>query len=500
MAWFKNLNLVILGGGTAGWLSALFVKHRYPSIEITVVEDPKKPPIIAGESGGWALSQIYDRIGIVFDDWAKTVGATPKLGGKFVGWSGKDSVFWHSLITPHYYSQWSKRFSSIEERYYFLRMLIGMGIEISDVVPSGRLLKNNQVPFDNYGAVVDRIFPMWHFDSRANAAYLKEKGIERGINLVEGTYVSSTKDELGKIKEIILENNQKLPATWFFDCSGFARLLLEKEMNAEVLDQSAYFPACAVLPWWDKPVFSTATLATTMEAGWTWQIGLKERTGQGYLYDPTYLTQDQALDEIRNKFGQHIEPVASLQFKPLIMKQSQVKNVIGIGLSTGFMEPLEANGTGIIVDQLLSLVNNWNPLEYNSVNEKHFNDSVLESYMGIRDFLSLHYRGNGNGSKFWKEQSNTNKIPDTLKERLAEFERFYATGKMDFAKYLNGFSIESWLTVIQGLGLIDNKTISVGDRHQLIDNYYKETVEPFGHIYGRCIKIEKWIEKTSNTV
>jgi tryptophan halogenase len=269
-------------------------------------------------------------------------------------------------------------------------------------------------------------------------------------------------------------------------------------MKAEVIDQSAYFPACAVLPWWDKPVYSTATLATTMNAGWTWQIGLKERTGQGYLYDPNYLTKDQALDEIRNKFGQHVEPVASLQFTPSIMKQSQVKNVIGIGLSTGFMEPLEANGTGIIVDQLLALLDNWSPVEYNALNEKHFNENVLEKYLGIRDFLSLHYRGKGNESNFWKEQADPNRVPETLKEKLSEFERFYATGKMDFAKYLNGFSIESWLTVIQGIGIIDSKAISVGDKHHFIDNYYKETVKPFDHIYRRCIKIEKWIDKTSN--
>lgn len=494
----NSVSAVILGGGTAGWLAALFVKHYWPSIDLTVVEDPTKPPIIAGESGGFALSQMYDTIGIPFNDWAKAVGATPKLGGKFVGWNGKDSVFWHSLITHHYYNAWGKRFPSLEERYYFLRMLVGMDVEIADVVPTGHLLKNNKVPFDDYGSIVEKIFPMWHFDSRANAAYLKEKGLQRGITLVEGTYIASEKDNLGKIKSIKLSNDITLPATWFFDCSGFARLLLEKEMNATSVDQSAYFPACAVLPWWDKPCYNTATLATTMDAGWTWKIGLKERTGQGYLYDPNHLTKDQALDEIRNKFGKHIEPVANLQFTPSIMKQSQLKNVIGVGLSTGFMEPLEANGTGIIVDQLLTLLQTWNPTQYNKLNEDQFNSSVYHQYLGIRDFLSLHYRGKGNGSQFWKEQSNPNNVPDTLQERLLEFERFFATGHMDYTKYLNGFSFESWITVIQGMSLCNSKAISVGDKHQLIDNYYKETVEPFDHIYRRCIKIEKWIEKTSN--
>ena len=491
-----NIPVVVLGGGTAGWLTALYTKALYPNLSVTVVEDPGKPPIIAGESGGFALSMIYDRLGIEFAHWGASVGATPKLGGKFIGWNGKDSVFYHSLITPHYTKAWSKDFDSYEERYYFLKQLIGMGINICDTVPTAHMLKNNLVPFDDYGAVVDHIYPMWHFDSRANADYLKQYGLKKGIELVEGKYVGAVKNTKGNISKILLEDGRELSAQWFFDCSGFARLLLEKEMRGEVLDQSQYFPACAVLPWWSDTELNTATIATTMNAGWSWKIGLRHRTGQGYLYDPNHLTEDQALQEIEQKFGP-VEPVARLKFTPSIHKESQIGNVFGIGLSTGFMEPLEANGTGIIVDQLLALEHNWNPNFVYEDCRAAFNKEVLDKYLSIRDFLSLHYRAKGYETDFWKEQADPNRVPDSLKQRLEEFEEYYKTGRFDFEKYQEGFSLESWLTVIQGLDLIDTKLISVGDKGPFIDNYYKETIKPYNKIYNRCIGIDKWINNTT---
>ena len=494
----KNSTVTILGGGTAGWLTALFVKEHWQSVEVTVVEDPDRPPIIAGESGGVALTYIYDRVGICPEDWVKKVNATPKLGGTFHNWNGKNSVFYHSLITD-YTRVWEKDFPSIEERYYYLRALIGAGIPVADVTPTGKIMKENKVPFYKDMSSFQNVSPMWHFDSRANADYLKQVGITKGITLVEGKYVCSIKDSNNNIQKILLANNVELETDWYFDCSGFARLLLEKEMNVQQDILTDYFPANAVMPWWGEPCFNSSTLATTMDAGWTWQIGLAHRTGQGYLYDPNVLTQDQALDEIHQKFGSHIEPIAHLKFTPAIFKESMKNNVIGIGLSTGFMEPLEANGTGIIVDALLSLQKTWNPYEQNTVNEKLFNELVYNSYNGIKDFLSLHYRGKGNESEFWKEQTNPSRIPDSLKERLEEWEIFYRTGYINFEKYQNGFSLESWLTVIQGLDLIDSSLINLEQMNPFILDYYDREKLLSISEQEACLGIEEWCNIIQNT-
>jgi tryptophan halogenase len=488
---FKPATVTILGGGTAGWLVALYITKHWPSLDVTVLEDPSKPPIIAGESGGNALTVIYDQIGVNIKDWVHSVNATPKLGGTFYGWNGKDSVFYHSLITE-YTKCWSQDFPSIEERYYYLRGLIGANIPIADAVPTGRIMKENKIPFYKDLSLFQNTRPMWHFDSRENADYLKNFAIDEGIKLVEGQYTHSTKNNNGELKSIHLSDGRELESDWYFDCSGFARLLLEKEMNVEKDILTDYFPASAVLPWWDEPCLNSSTVATTMDAGWTWKIGLTHRTGQGYLYDPNVLTDDQALAEIHKKFGNHIEPVARLKFTPTIFKQSMRKNVIGIGLSTGFMEPLEANGTGVIVDALLALKETWNPFDKVKTREDEFNKKVYHAYNVIKDFLSLHYRGKGNGSDFWKEQSNPIHTPDSLKERLEEWEVFYRTGKIDLNHYMNQFSIESWLTVIQGLDIIDSSLINLEEIKPFILDYYEREKELSKVEQDACLGIEEW--------
>lgn len=485
----KAKSIVILGGGTAGWLTALFIKNRWKDAIVSVIEDPSKPPIIAGESGGYALTLMFDRIGIDTQDWAKNVNATPKLGGIFHGWNGKDSVFYHSLVTS-YTSYWSKLFPSIEEQYFYLRALIGLNINIVDISVTGDFVKNNKVPYDAELNIVNNTSHMWHFDSRANANYLKKLGIIRGIKLIEDQYQTLIRNNNGSVRILKLKN-QSVAADWFFDCSGFARLLLKKELGVDIDDQSSYFPANAVLPWWSDTELNTGTVATTMDAGWTWKIGLTHRTGQGYLYDPDILTKDQALDEIHRKFGSHIEPVASLTFTPCILKESWKHNVIGIGLSTGFMEPLEANGTGAIVDALLALELNWSP-ECTSSNQLEFNNTIYASYTNIKDFLSLHYRGRGLNTKFWREQKDPLRVPDTLKERLDGWTEFYKTGKINLSKYQQQYSIESWATVIQGLNLIDPALINVGEIGPYIHNYYTKEKIMQNRIQERCIGIQEW--------
>ena len=478
---------VVLGGGTAGWLTALYVKVTYPFMDVTVVEDPEKPPIIAGESGGRLLNFVYEKLGIDIKDWADAVEATPKLGGKFYGWNGSNSHFNHAIIHD-YKTEWSKKFPTKEEGLLYLRGILGLRINLTDCFVSGKLLEDNKLLLNE-----DIFSSMWHFDSRANASYLKNIAQLRNINLIEGRYIGCNKKTDGCIESLRLEDGRVITGDWFFDCSGFARLLLEKELNVESVDYSQYFPARAVLPWWDNPCFDCGTVATTMDAGWTWKIGLKHRTGQGYLYNPDILSKDQALDEIHQKFGSHIEPVASLQFTPSVLKQFWKKNVIGIGLSTGFMEPLEANGTGIIIDALYSLDRCWLP-HGNEFNSDQFNAETWNSYDNIKDFLALHYRGKGRETEFWKSMNqDTSSIPSSLTERIENWKEFYQTGNMKNLHYYNSqYSLESWATVIQGLDLIDPSLIQLGRISEYILEYYHKEKRLQELKYNDCIGIKEW--------
>lgn len=490
----SNTSAVILGGGTAGWLTALYISKTWPGLNVTVIEDPSKPPIIAGESGGYYLVMLYELLGINFREWAIATGATPKVGGKFIGWNGKDHVFWHSLISPYAYL-WGMRFPNDKTRYFYLRALLGLNIPVADILASGEILKNNKVPFDNNLILNQEIKSMWHFDSRANADYLKQIGLAQGIDLVEGTYQNCVKIN-DNIECLKFEDGRTLHADWFFDCSGFARLLLDKEYNIEKIDYTENFPARSVIAWWDKPDYSSATIATTMNAGWSWKIGLRERTGQGYLYDPNILSKDQALEEIHTKFGQHVEPVASLTFVPALLKENAKNNVIGIGLSTGFMEPLEANGTAVIANALTVLGEIWNPFIKRQEFIEEFNKKMWNFNEAIKDFLLLHYRGHGLETEFWKDQrTNKIRVPDSLKDKLDKWEEFYRTGKINPNEYTGHYNFESWATVIQALNLVDYKLIKTGDVNNLVYDYYLKEKMMHKTAQESAIGIEEWIKR-----
>lgn len=490
-------NIIVLGGGTAGWLTAMTLSKLWPGTVVTVIEDPAKPPIIAGESGGMAIATIFKLLDIDIVEWENTVNATPKLGGIFYNWNGEGSVFHHALV-HNYTDSWSKNFNSHEEQMFYLRTLIKNNIELCDVFTAGDFIKNNKVPFDNN---LKPLHPsMHHFDSRATAAYLKKIGLSRGITLVEASFTHCDKDENGNLTTMHFNNHPSLSADWFFDCSGFARLLLEKECNISNTDYSEIFPARAVVAWWDDSDLYSSTIATAMDAGWSWKIGLMHRSGQGYLYDPDILTEDQALAEVHKKFGNHIEPVAKLKFTPSILDEFWYKNVIGIGLSTGFLEPLEANGTGVIVDSLIALQMSFNPYDRNFNNRSQFNNAVHRSYQTIKDFLSLHYRGKGLDTEFWKEQqSNPNRIPDSLRARLHDFEYFYRTNNIEYIQYMSQYGIESWLTVIQALDIIDPGIIDIKDGvDSLVLKHFKKEKQIQRNIQNKSIRIEEWKELIKN--
>jgi tryptophan halogenase len=295
---------------------------------------------------------------------------------------------------------------------------------------------------------------------------------------------------------LVLDNEKEVSCDWLFDCSGFARLLLEKFYKINKKDYSRYFPARAVIAWWDKTTPCSSTIATAMDAGWSWKINLKHRSGQGYLYDPDILSKDLALKEIKLKFGEYIEPVAALEFVPCILEKFQQNNVIGIGLSTGFLEPLEANGVGIIIDALEHLRALWNPALSVEDFPKSYNKIISESYEAIVDFLTLHYRGKGLETEFWKNhQIDNNRKPQTLLTRIDEINYFLRTGRIDLEKFDRQYSLESWLTVGIALGIFDITEIPNDNTSDFVLQYYYEEKKLHNNICKNYIGIEEWFTK-----
>ena len=227
-----NSNTVILGGGVAGWLTALLIKKTRPSMNITVVEDPNKPPIIAGESGTTTFVDMLKYLDIDFNDFVAKANATPKLGGRFKDWSGVGSEFIHCLQTDYapWLDGWSDnpnasisnmklgQFTGIitaeRQKNLYQATLLGNEVPLADAFYANYFIKENKVPFGASKSELP-IIAMWHNESRATAAYLKEVALKRDITLIEGTYVDAKQNDKGDITTLILDDNREIEGEWF---------------------------------------------------------------------------------------------------------------------------------------------------------------------------------------------------------------------------------------------------------------------------------------------
>jgi hypothetical protein len=499
-------NIAILGGGAAGWLTALFLKKLYPdTINVTVIEDPNKPPIIAGESGGISLSLFYRYLNIDIDEWIIKTNALPKLGGKFVDWNGVGTDFIHGSIDGSYDKNYSVNIPSfLGTNKDFVRCALAENIPIEEIFYNAKLISLNRLPMSLVSEGIDTL--MWHFDSRANVEFLKNIGLSRDITLLEDTYTHAQKFENGNIKSLHFSSGNLLEADWFFDCSGFSRLLLKKEINVPFIDLANLFPASSVVAWWDKESkLVNRTNITAMKYGWSWNINLYNRAGNGYVYDSAHITVDQAIQEATARFNTHIDPIAAFTYTPSIATEAWRNNVIAIGLSSGFVEPLESNGLSQVIMQLELLERYWNPRSDTSVEKLLYNRYFTHLMNEIINFLLLHYKGHRRDTDFWKSHAyDSFRTTDTLKEKI---EGWKNGAILDDVLNSNIYSFESYITVAQGLDLIDTSKLKnrlLSKRQDIFKDFYKshDYLKLFlTHISNNSLSLEKWTQLTyCNTI
>ncbi len=498
-------DLVILGGGTAGWLTALYLKKEFGANDITVIEDPKRPPIIAGESGGASLVGLYKFLEIDFNEWIVEANALPKLGGRFFDWNGPGTSFTHGLIDRDYDKDYSTRYSCLTGvNREFLLSAMAENIPVEELFYNSALIDKNKLPIifnESTGNYESLDTPMWHFDSRANAAYLKKLGLSKGITLIEGEYVSSEKTENGSLLSIKLDTGVEVVGNWFFDCSGFSRLLLHKEMGVELLDYSKLFPARSVVGWWnDDSKLINYTAVTAMKYGWSWNINLKNRSGNGYVFDPDHISIDQAIEEAEQKFNTKIEPVAKLNFVPSLVKECWRNNVIAIGLSSGFLEPLESNGLAQVSIQLELLERYWNPEVVTETETKLFNRYFTSAMEEILNFLLLHYKGNRRDTDFWCDHHRRfERTTDFLRDRLDSWRE---GSLFEDQPAMQIYSLESYFAVIKGLNLIHPEKLKqklLGRRSNIIQDFketHKQLHNKINWIVEHSMTMEEWYQKT----
>jgi tryptophan halogenase len=479
--------VAILGGGTSGWLTAIFFKKVWPELEITVIEDPKSPPIIAGESCTAPFVDLIDFLDIDTNDWIKKTDAFPKLGGKFVDWGPNKSTFTQPLFSS-YRNRWDYTNIEFGEDNVLLKGMLALGIPLKDITVSGHLLDKKMTPFTKNGHVVR---PMYHFDSRKNAEYFKKIGLDSDINVILSKYKSCTKNNQG-IETLILEDRE-FSADFYIDCSGFNQLILKKELNAKFTDFSKFFTATGVIAWWDQTELKPYSNMIAMDYGWRFNIDLQSRSGNGYIYDTSLLSADQAKDEVERKFGKTVDLVANAKWAPEMALHPWQQNVIAIGLSNGFLEPLGSGGHTMIAMMLRLLSECWSPcIETQELARKRFNTEYENIVEDTVDFIALHYRNGRADTEFWKRHLSSESIPDSLQSKLEhyKFGNLYDTG--------SAYSIENYCVVAQAYNLIDKELLANTLRHknnnmlEKITQEYTQLTAEIGYISKNCMSTSEW--------
>ncbi len=447
----EQLNIVIVGGGTAGWMcAAALASATDRQHHITLIESDEIGSVGVGEATLPQMKDFNDYVGILESDMMQKTGASFKLGIEFRDWGYLGSSYIHPFGTYgsrrrgiDFLQQWvrAKQQGKVEE------------IESYSYAIQACRHSRFDFPVKNQEELNSTYSYAYHFDASLYARFLREFAEPRGVNRIEGKIVDVEQHSTtGHIRSVRLESGASVVGDYFIDCSGFRSLLMGQTLQVPFEDWSHWLPcdrALAVPCEGTEPVLPY-TRSTAKAAGWQWRIPLQHRIGNGYVYCSNFISDDEAAQSLlRDLDGKTLAEPRPLKFKAGRRKHSWQGNCIAVGLASGFLEPLESTSIYLIqigIANLLKLFPNRAPdpaliAEYNRL--------VDYEYERVRDFLILHYYLNRrDDSELWKYCRNM-QIPDSLQQKMDMFRH-----RAHVDTYRHGlFAPPSWIAVFMGQGL-----------------------------------------------
>lgn len=459
--------VVILGGGTAGWLSAALLKKVLGAVvDIELIESDAIGTVGVGEATIPPIRVLNQVLGINEAQFLRETKATIKLAIKFENWRAQGDSYYHSFGAPgrsltfcHFHHLWLRarqQFGDMTPIWqYDLNYLCAEAGKFAPITAKDPIL---ELPY------------AYHFDAGLYAAFLRKFSEPMGVVRTEGMVDQVTQHLNGHIKSLLLKDGREVKGDFFIDCSGFVSLLLQRKLGVGYDDWSHFLPcdrAWAVpTERFEQTVPYTRSIAH--EAGWQWRIPLQHRNGNGMVFSSAHYTEQQALDVLMGNLQS--TPMAEpklIKFKTGRARKQWHHNVLAVGLSSGFLEPLESTSIHLVQSAIVRLLKMFphNGIEAATVTE--YNKQSEAEFVYIRDFLLLHYHvTERTDSQFWRDMRQL-QIPDSLKHKI---ELFQADGSI-FREQHDLFHDASWLQVMLGQGLMPR------DYHPLADSFSDEQLK-----------------------
>lgn len=438
-------SFVILGAGTAGLIAAIMMREKFPHSKIKIVKSSELGIIGVGEGSTEHFDQFLKFTGINHFDLIHNTKATIKIGILFKDWN-LETEYAHSVGPESEISGLNK-----PEIYHHLLL------NSKNRFPTSPLFN---IYFDNNVILNDKFKPsnQYHFDTFSLNAYLVKLCEERNIEFIETKITNVNTNENGDVISLVGEEKLVVDGDFFIDCSGFKRVISSK-IGVEWKDYSEYLPmnhAIAFPTQHNNDNYEPYTTCTALKNGWVWKIPTQERYGNGYVFSDNFINSDQALSEVSQHLGKNIEKSArDIKFKAGRVKTFWKNNVLNIGLSSSFVEPLEAQSIGFSILQVfefLKLFDYWKETKKTEL----YNQTMEKCFDNIVDYVQLHYVTNRNDSDFWRTKPfqltdfNLYELP-ILKKGI--FDYFLLN------KDLKMFDIPNFYQIIAGLNLFDKEQI-----------------------------------------
>ena len=445
--------ILIVGGGTAGWMTAATFAHllKGAGCDIRLIESEAIGTVGVGEATIPPIITFNEMLGIDENEFVKKTQATFKLGIEFVDWTRLG----HRYIHP--FGDFGIDFDVIPfYQFWVSQSLKGYNRDLFDyslMVKACHQGKFMRPLRDRPKSALAGINYAFQFDAALYAAYLRAFSEDRGIIREEGRIAEVLQDgETGYVTGVKTDDGRQFEADLFIDCSGFRGLLIEGAFQTGYEDWRAWLPCdrAVAIPCEKNREPIPYTRATARAAGWQWRIPLQHRTGNGHVYCSEFMSDDEALNILtENLDGAPLADPNQLRFLTGHRKKFWHKNVVAIGLSAGFLEPLESTSIHLIQSSLARLMTHFPDKRFPQADIDAFNERTLLEYERVRDFLVLHYTATErDDSAFWRH-CRTISLPEGLQRKREQFE---SAGRI-FEAPNDLFSIASWLAVMYGQGV-----------------------------------------------
>lgn len=449
----EAVKVVVVGGGTAGWMTAAALTKLLPiRCKVRLVESEAIGIVGVGEATLPHIRAFNERLGIDEAEFMSATRATFKLGIEFRDWGAIGDSYIHPFGT------FGSGKGEIDFHHYWVRMRqLGKPVPNLEHFSMGcavARMNRFQLPDPNPDSIASTYGYAYQYDATLFAPYLRALAEGLGAVRTEGRVVGVDRDGVGgNITSLTLESGEVVEGDLFVDCSGFVSLLTGKTLEEPFEDWSRWLPAdrAVALPCKTETAVTPYTGAIAMPSGWRWRIPLQHRTGNGYVYSSAFISDAEAAETLIGAVeGEPIVEPRVLRFLAGRRKRSWVKNCVAIGLSSGFLEPLESTSIYLIQAAITALIELFPEREISSTDRDEFNRLIDLEYDRIRDFLILHYHATTRSdSPFW-DYVRTMEVPDSLAEKI---ELFRSRGRV--VKYREGVFLDSsWIAVYVGQGVV----------------------------------------------